>query len=69
MSRLEELRKAVEDAIRCALAADAAWDAYCAEAYADYGMMLNAADAKWAAYEAYSKAMKELSDYKKEHKL
>ena len=64
MSRLEELEKAVEEAIRCALAADAAWaaDADAAEAYGVYD-----SDAKWAAYEAYSKAMQELKDYKKEY--
>ena len=61
MSRQEELEKAVEEAIRCALATDAAWEAYYAEAYDT--------DAKWAADEAYFKARRELKAYKKEHGL
>ena len=53
MSRLEELQKAIDDVVK---AGD-----------------LAAADAAWDAYEAaypaFCKAMKELKDYKKEHKL
>ena len=57
MSRLEQLQKAVEDALEEIQKASYAWYAY--------GAAYGAADA--AVYDSYYKAMQELEDYVEEY--
>ena len=59
MSRLEQLQKAVDDALEEIQKASDAWYAYGDADDAAY-------DAAWVAF---SEAKQELRDYKKEHKL
>ena len=66
MSKLEQLKKAVDDAREELQKARDAWDAAADSAYANAAVRA-AAYAAWAAYDAalnaYLKAMQELKDY------